>query len=378
MSLLYFADIHLGYTGYSSYNEHGISTATEITRIALDKIYERAKQNDIELLICGGDFFHTKDPNTENIRWTISWLSKINSLNKPFYLITGNHDVGMSSHSIVFIRELKDLGLTNIKLIEAQTTVPYKDYTIHILPFIVNSKTTKYRYAASLDELNKAILVMPKEDKNILVTHIQEAGATNGSEAFMIAVKCETIDVSTYKNFKDLTLLLGHIHRPQLYTKNGIRICYPGSLTFFDKSDCNQSKGYVILEDNGNIVFEPVIGIRLFKSYSIPKHTNIYEYIERLRLSINEVVFLEIDESVEFDYEKIRIVFAERGCILGKIDIQKIKEEEKITTSYLTKARNPHTILKTYIDTKDLTDDDKIKVLSKGESYVDKNFKEII
>src|SRR5271157_2682659 len=226
MSMLVLADSHLGYSGYSTYNAEGVSTATEYIRQALDDVYIRSQQPDINIIICAGDFFHSKHPTTENVRWAISWFKKMNSIGKPFYIITGNHDVGSMSHSLVFMRELDNCP--NIHLIEDFQKIKHSGFEILFIPFVPNVITTKNKYQSTLELIKEQVANIDWDNKCIVVSHIQESTATVGSEALMVSNKCETINLSEVLFGMNITFLFGHMHHHQIYTKSGSTVCYPG------------------------------------------------------------------------------------------------------------------------------------------------------
>ena len=115
MSLLFFGDVHFGIKAYGTQDENGIFSSELDTMNALEAIYERCTKSDIELIACGGDWFHVPNNTSKNIKWTIGWLNKIEALNKKFVIIPGNHDCSTYSNSLVFIKEL---GYKNIFLID--------------------------------------------------------------------------------------------------------------------------------------------------------------------------------------------------------------------------------------------------------------------
>src|SRR5271157_4126770 len=104
--VLFYGDIHLGNKQYSTSNIDNISDTELESRNALESILERSKKEDIDIMICTGDFFHQCNPITENIRWAIVWISRMDKIGKPHYIITGNHDVSSYSNSLAYIKSV--------------------------------------------------------------------------------------------------------------------------------------------------------------------------------------------------------------------------------------------------------------------------------
>jgi DNA repair exonuclease SbcCD nuclease subunit len=268
--ILSIADIHLGHKLYSSILDNGLTTAEEDTRAALDKVYERASALDIEMIICAGDFFHVSKPSSENIRWAITWVKKMDSLGKPVYIIPGNHDVSAYWNSLVF---LKSLYVRNVVLVDQDILkIDWVRGPIYFVPFL-SPESTKNKYATTLEALNSLSTIIDPTDKNIIVTHIQEAASKISSESTMISRGIETINMDYFSKVPctDTILLSGHMHMHQIYTKNGITIVYPGSLTYTESTDCGQKKGYVLIDHDGTIKFEEIQGVRKYKQYILPK-----------------------------------------------------------------------------------------------------------
>ncbi len=316
--ILCVSDVHLGHKLYSSILDDGLTDAEEDTRAALNKIAERASEDDIEMIICAGDFFHTARPSTENVRWVISWFKEMDALGKPFYVIPGNHDISTYSNSLVFLKSLK---VNNIFLIDQNTSkITWGDWSIYFVPFLV-AESSKDKYATTVDAVKAVLGIIKPEVKNIIVTHIQESSSKIGSENTMLSRGVETINMDNFFDMlcKKTILLTGHMHMHQIYTKNDITIVYPGSLTYMDSLDCGQRKGYVLLDYEGNITFEEVQGVRKYKQYILPKGKDPVEFFSTIRMSSNEIVFLKSQDDAILDDSVINTILTNRNCKLAKI-----------------------------------------------------------
>jgi DNA repair exonuclease SbcCD nuclease subunit len=316
--LLSFSDVHLGIRTHSVQQSSGLFDAELEGRIALDEVYERACQDDIFAIICAGDVFHSSHPTTENIKFFISWLRKMDSIGKLFIIILGNHDEGIHSNSMIFIHEL---NFKNIILIDSKNP-PKKDFyfgnwNIIFAPYII-SDSSKDRECATYDLIDSRIKASC--GKTILVTHIHEHEAKIGSEGIMLARKVPHINFENYIVECDIILLTGHIHRHQVYIKNnGIKVVYPGSLFYHDKHDVNQDKGYVLINEDGEIEFETLKNIRKFVSYKVPEDGNVIDFLKRFRLGSNKYIFLNIESEERLDERPIREFLKTQNCKLGGI-----------------------------------------------------------
>jgi DNA repair exonuclease SbcCD nuclease subunit len=357
MSILAFSDIHLGDKSNSVQGKDGLSTTEREARIAMEAVYERAKQSDIDLLICCGDIYHTSHPTAKNIEYLIDWLHRVDALGKTFYIITGNHDSGVYSNSILFVKQLRLKHTFLIDTIsEAASHILWNTWSIYFVPFISGS-TAKDKTGPIYQHVKNTLAGC--NERSIIVTHVYDSDVAVGSEATMIARFTETIDFDAFSK-KDIIMLLGHAHRNQTYTKkSGITICYPGSLYYANKDDANQSKGYILITSDGSIYFEPIVGLRAFVSYTIPEGQDAIEFINNTRIGQNKTVFLTVTQKDRISETVLREALNNRGCTLGNvkyrtpssaavnidIDIED-KDYYKVLSdylkSYLAKSENQH------------------------------------
>jgi len=326
--VLCFSDVHLGLRTYSYQRESGLFDAEIEARIALDEVYEKSKDSDIDMIICAGDIFHTSHPTSKNIEFFIGWLKKMDSLGKRFYIIPGNHDVSDHSHSIIFMNKLK---LNNIYLVDSNTETngasaysKFGDWTILFVPYLPY-ETSKEKDLPTFNMVKE--LISKPFDKVILVTHIHEAEAKTGSEGVMLARRVANMNFDEFN--KKMILLTGHIHRHQVYTKKkGTMVVYPGSLFYNDYSDVNQDKGYVLIDESGNIEFKALQNIRKFVFYTISKDRDVFEFFNGFRIGTNKVVFLKIEQDDRVNERDLRELLKEKGCTLGKVFYKKEDIEE--------------------------------------------------
>jgi len=367
--IMFFADAHLEHRLYHEYTDNFLTTSEVDSRIALDGVYKRASQSDIELIIFGGDYFHVSKPSTENIRWMQEWFKNMDSLDKPFYVIPGNHDVSSHSHSLV---SLHSLGLKNIFLLEHTVSkITWNDWNIYFLPFLC-PKSSKNKYASTLHELNSVFKHLNPLERNLVISHVQERESKLGSESGFIARAVDIIDLDNEVEYENTTFLMGHIHRAQAYKKrNGINVIYPGSLSYLEHTDCGQRKGYVLISKNGDIDFESIPGIRVYKRYMISEDKNIFDFFDSIRMSNNDVVFIDVESEESLLETEVREYLKGRGCSLGKIRYA-VKGDDNIVVPEILSV-NPLLSLEEFLSLyfKDNpTFDWRNKILSLGKEFL--------
>jgi len=354
--IMFFADTHLSHRMYQSVTEDSITTSEQDVRGALDYLYEQMKLPEIELIIFGGDFFHSPRPSSESIRWAINWFKKVDALNKPFYLIPGNHDISANSNALVFLRSL---NVSNIFLIDQEASkIKWNDWNIYFVPFM-NPESSKNKYATTLAAVNTVMQSLAKSSSNIVITHIQEIASKLGSERMMLARNGDVIDFEQDKEKYDNTFVFtGHMHFPQVYQKNnGIQVIYPGSSCFMDYLDCGQKKGYITFSVEGALDFVPMREIRLFKKYTLPIGKDPIEFFTSIRMSTNEVIFLELVDDTIIDESDLREYLKTRGCHLAKLVPRR---EDAKSISFNATAKNPVLLLEEWLGKRFLEEEKEV------------------
>jgi len=345
--IMFFADVHLGHRLYQTLTEDNITESEQDTRNALEALYDRMCKPDIELIICGGDFFNAARPSTESIRWAIVWFKKVDAIGKPFYIIPGNHDISAHSNSLVFLKSLKT---QNIFLLDKSISkISWNNWNIYFAPFL-SPESSKNKYKTTLEAMSVTMHSLNPNENNIVITHIQESEAKLGAERMLLTQSGDIMDLNFPIAHTNTLILTGHMHMPQAYQKeNGIRVIYPGSTCFMEYPDCGQKKGFITLDEQGTIDFEPIPGIRIFKKYTLPVGKDPQEFFSSIRMSPNEVVFLELQDDTIADESFLREYLKTRNCFLAKI-LSKVEETAAVTVD--TTSKHPILILQDYLANK--------------------------
>ena len=380
--VLIFGDTHIGYKFYNdSFNIQNFSFPTEEDAFnALDEIHNRASKDDIEMLICVGDVFHTPTPTTKNISRFLSWLKKISKLNKPLYIITGNHDVSLYSNSLVYLHQF---NLDNIYLIDTAekigTTTKYYDWTIVFVPYVIDPNTVDKDYLTRTS-VHK-FLTNAISEKQIIVSHIQEASCVRGSENILLAHSTPVVSLDEYTT--QSILITGHIHYGQIYSKKNSVVIYPGNMYPMDFSDVNQVKTYVLFAPDGSYKIEDFKSVRKFKSIQIPESVdNVIDYLSKVRLVSNSVYFVLVSSKHRsVDRKSLKAFFESRNCYLGDVRTVNLDTESlfsiDVPTNLLQESSYSE-IFSTYINNLDLNEfklkeKDRPSLISMGLSYLEES-----
>ncbi|HRZ18484.1 MAG TPA: metallophosphoesterase family protein [Methanofastidiosum sp.] len=363
--ILFFSDVHLGLRSHSVQNSIGLYSAELDAMKALECIYQRAQKNDIDMILFGGDMTHTNNPLSMDAKFIIYWLHKMDSLGKPFYLITGNHDTSMYSNSIVYI---PDLQLRNIKLsmtLDDCPKIKWNDWNIHLVPYIPN-KSLKDRDAI----VNKALTdcIADSSGKTMILSHVQEFSSKIGSEGRMLSKGVYLLDAETFKD-RRIIFLLGHMHMHQIYSRGNVTVVYPGSTTYMDATDLNTKKGYCIIDTDGQISFEEIPGIRRFLKYELHDGVDPVEHFKKARILVNSVAFISYHTNEKINTTSLFKMFRDKDCIVGDIK-RRVKEKDVTETLFVNNQKGPYDIFRDALETYK-TKVDKAKLLDRGTRKIE-------
>jgi DNA repair exonuclease SbcCD nuclease subunit len=375
--ILSFTDLHLGLKHQSKQEAFGLYTSELEAYKCLDYIYDYCvdTNNKIDLVIFKGDWFHTNTPSGIHYTRTINWLTKFNDLGIMFKLIPGNHSCTVFSNCLTFIKELQLDNVEVFDSLDELNHMKYGEYNIYFVPYKY-SESMKER-AINVESSFKATIEKITTKKNIIVSHLQEVSAKIGSESLMIAKGVELVDISEIGNV-DL-ILLGHIHRQQMYHKNGVPIVYAGSPYYQDKSDVNQQKGFCVIDGPDNVTYVNIPTIRKYHKVSVNQAilNNLNALFQNRRFVKNDVLYfdcneLERDISIE---EELQSKCVEFTYVYGGTSYQKDDSGLEMVSVELDEDDNPQTIFKDWVNGQEGDKEFLDAVYNKGTEYLDSYYK---
>lgn len=196
MRILVTADIHCGYPNRLKDNIWSM--------VAMSKY---ATKNNIEKILCLGDFFHNRDHLTLDVLNATHLFFK--ATKQEWIMFPGNHDMFMkTSWKINSIRPLEKYATTYDKI----SSFELDGRNFVVVPFM----HYEAEYMDTIRELEN------KYDENsILLTHIGVNNAVNNS-CFLLK-NWSNVNLS---DIKFSLVLSGHFHNYQVIDD---KICYPGS-----------------------------------------------------------------------------------------------------------------------------------------------------
>lgn len=262
MKILFFSDTHAGLT-ISGYDTR------DILKKALEEILEEIEIWQPDLVVHGGDVFHSSNPKPEDYAMMMGFFS---SYDTPTIVIRGNHDEsnGIRADAIEPIRRTKFVGyiedsVANSLLFldedddeimissdrvfcpELPTKITFGDKEILVFPYVAEARAKKL---TGLSAQRLVIdLLKANKGKNIDAAfgHLDVQGVIEGSEA-SVARGATLLLPRTLAGSCSFPFFNGHIHKKQIVKLKNTTINFPGSVIRTDFSEVDGSKGFLKVE----------------------------------------------------------------------------------------------------------------------------------
>lgn len=264
MKFLHISDIHLGKRpfGCSLHEDH---------EHILSQILALAARPDISAILIAGDVYNRAQPQPDSITQFSAFLVSLSKLDKPVFIIRGNHDgeaqlayaSPLLAASNIYLNEIFSGSLTPFSLSDEHGPI-----RIHLLPFIKPAQARRFypdekieTYADAVSAVLAHSAIDPSV-RNILVTHQYVLGAqTSDSEERSIG-GADQIPPAVFEAFDYVAL--GHLHKPQTMANGRIRYCGAPLVYTFDECDQVKSATIVAIGEKGSfnefefVPFEPL------------------------------------------------------------------------------------------------------------------------
>lgn len=268
IKFLHIADSHIGVEKYGRIDpDTGLHTRLQDFVRSLRFAFEKALDEQVDLVIFSGDAYRTCDPTPTHQREFASAVQMLIDAGVPVVMITGNHDAPValgkaSSIDIFSALEIDDVAIVSESKV---VTVHTKSGPVQVacLPWLHRSQLlakTAYRDLTqeqtidALEEIGAQIIdrLAKSIDPNypaILAAHVAAAAATfSGSEQTAIIGRDPVFLTSTLANPAFDYVALGHIHKFQDLNMDGWpHVVYSGSLERIDFGEEADAKGVCIV-----------------------------------------------------------------------------------------------------------------------------------
>lgn len=269
ITILHLSDIHMG-SGFSHGRMNpatGLNTRLEDFVKTLSRCIDRAIEDQIDLVLFGGDAFPDSTPAPYVQEAFAGQFRRLVDADIPTVLLVGNHDQHSQGNGGASLNIYRTLGVRGFVVGDTLTThhINTRNGKIQVitLPWLTRSTlmTRQETRNASLAEVNEMLtqrleVVLEGEIRRldphvptVLLAHLMADNATLGAERFLAVGKGFTLPLSLLTRPCFDYVALGHVHCHQNLNKsNNPPVIYPGSIERVDFSEEKEDKGYVIIE----------------------------------------------------------------------------------------------------------------------------------
>jgi len=247
-----------------------------------------------DLMVIAGDTFDTYDPSNEVRAFNARQLKRLDDAGIKVIILVGNHDICKKHHAL---SPIKSFRFENIEVIEEPTLKVFRDKVLMLFPYSIkverNEISIKDQFNEFVASCKKQIETEEKyQGKDVLFFgHFGVKGAvqkqytdavdehlltnaTTTKKKNRVNLSPNDISVDDLETINAKYIFLGDYHQHQILpVKNSIAM-YAGSIERTDMSEHNQSKGYVVYDDDNPI--DPVMGKTKFMEY--PKCRPMIEF----------------------------------------------------------------------------------------------------
>lgn len=228
-------DLHLGKTGDSILID-GVSSRIINTLNRVAEAATFARENDMAVILAG-DVFDSEYPRPYVIE---RFMKVIRDSGVTFYIIPGNHDCGVTNHSLMYLREWGGkvvlIDTPEIHTIEGKSVMFLPHVPRNTMEKVIDKHGSYLTWAAKLAE---------GQQIDIVIGHAHISGAKNASDIEIEAGSALEFDPTEFLQFK--LGVFGHIHKHQTLKK---KMLYTGPVSTNSFDEAEIQKGFVVIPDN--------------------------------------------------------------------------------------------------------------------------------
>jgi DNA repair exonuclease SbcCD nuclease subunit len=335
MKFAFTADIHLSRYGQDKLeDETNLPERLDSLKKALDNIAQYCMDNNIRVMIIGGDVLHGK-----SIIYAIAQDIMIDFFNHwkeyiKFYVIDGNHDLSGKGHQVVS-------ALKSLRHIDGLTWVQYNE-TFEV------AETFMVPYGPDMVDKIKG------HKSKILISHFGlNEGVLNSGISIVSDISLKDL-IGKYE-----LVLLGHYHKPQEIIRDNIRLYYVGSPIQLDWGEKNDDKRFLVVDtETMEVESIPTTGYKKHIELEITD-SNKQEILEQAKQATDEGHYIKIVKRENID--------------LGDNDFMVVdKTDRDITNRGITSSMSQADKFKRFLEIKEIAEEDQEIYLNKALELVDR------
>lgn len=249
MKILHTSDLHIGKRIYEN-------SMLDEQRQVLSEIIKKAREMAVDAVVIAGDVYDKSVPSAEAVSLLDDFLANLAALQKPVFIISGNHD---SAERLSFGSRILSASRFYLSPVYSGTVEPVvlrdgdREVAFYMLPFVKPSTVQPYaEEGTKIGSFDEAVrfaisrMDIRPERTNILITHQFITDSKRSESEDQLVGGLDNVDVSAFEPFSYVAL--GHLHRPQFCGEESLMVRYSGTPLKYSFSEIDDEKSITIVE----------------------------------------------------------------------------------------------------------------------------------
>lgn len=351
--MIVIADLHLGRTSDSVYDENGYPSrfSDSATRLEEARIVAMEKGHSI---VVAGDVFDRINPTVQALKLFFDWVRDCNEDGVAVHIIPGNHDASVA------LTNVDMMGALNYLAYPRPTVAEIDGYMVGMAPHLSRRNRESLLAEQSYSEYLR--------DKfsgkcNLIIGHGQVVGSDYQNDIFFEAAEAMEFDAKVLSGFE---VILGHIHNRSTYGN----VKYPGSLLVHNYGEVDDKKGYFVVSgENATCKWKPweseVHEYRMIEvDLTQPKELDEDVIAENAEGALLKIVY-RLNRDNPVDTHALTNLFNKYGTVT-RVSTVVEEFEEKRAKKKLDVSHNHTELLKGWLKGVNLSVKDQNRVLKLG------------
>ncbi len=230
MRIVHLADSHLGFSSYSSLDQHGQNRIEEMVYSGFEMAMEKIVQTHPDAVVHAGDVFHHVRPKIKPLVIFQRGLQRLKEAGIPVIVISGNHDAPKSYSQISPFRLFEGLRGVHIAQRYQYERFEIGDYNFHCIPFCLEPQDYLQEFA-KIERKGRDVLVMHGLVESLKNKKLRSVGEHELKDSLL-------------KSDFDY-IALGHFHGQTPIAANA---WYSGSVEYFNFGEADDRKGMLLVD----------------------------------------------------------------------------------------------------------------------------------
>lgn len=334
MKIVHISDLHLGFRQYQRQTQAGINQREADVASAFRKAIDRIIEIAPNLILVGGDVFHTVRPTNPALLHAFIQFSRLVQMlpDTVIVMVAGNHDIPRTSETGCILKLFTEIGITVVDQGAKSVVFPEYDLNVMVVPYNTRPRP--------LFEPN------PSTRYNVLLMHDVIEGVMNRyifGERFTDDLKFAEVGASKWDY-----VALGHYH---VYHKLADNAYYSGSIEYsgsnvWGEVDVEKQNG---IRGKGFIEHDLETGAHQFHSLPLARRVVDIPEVQGAGLTaqqLSEKIVNAVDAcDGGIDDRIVRLVVRDvPRYVLRDLDHRKLREYKRRALNFLLDARRPQPV----------------------------------